>query len=331
MGDASVHHLRKCPLGFWPAGPASMGGFVPPPKANFPKELIQASSTLVPQNSSPDKRIAPYREGEGRRWEGSAPWRDVPVSVILPVIEYNQTLNLVLEGLRRQTVPSVIYIIDTGSYLTTDQITALRGPSTEVLHIRTQGWFHPSCAVAAALDAAWGCVNTPYAFFTHDDCFLKKQTTFEELIPLCDKHKAAGHQITVREKSTTLLDFGHTFLMLNVKAMDQLPMSWSIRAYGHQTGVPTDPLLCKMGHPDTESMMNHQLHKAGLFPSFTPTSAQTCFTGTEENWKRNIDDWIDHCRSMTCGFLYANDHSQKAQQWVKLAMADATERMKQWK
>src|ERR1700748_1819766 len=61
--------------------------------------------------------IAPLRRKELdgiSRCRGSEPWKNRPISVILPVLEYNITLDLVLEGIRRQTVPSIVYIIDTG-------------------------------------------------------------------------------------------------------------------------------------------------------------------------------------------------------------------------
>ena len=320
-GNASVQTMQSCPLRYWPT--ASMQGQFHPDKAS--------QFGLQPAQNTPDKRIAPYREGDGRRWEGSAPWRDVPVSVILPIIEYNRTLDLVLEAIRRQTVKSVVYLIDTGSYLTTDRIAALRDYRTEVIVMRMQGWWHPSWAVAAALDAAWACVNTPYAFFTHDDCFIKQQDNFEQMIALCKDHHVVGHQISPREKATTEHDFGHTFLMIDVDKMHQLPMTWNMRAYGVQTGVNINPTECKMGHPDTESMMNHQLHKAGMIPSFDKHIGSPLFTGKEGNFVRNEDEWMDHCRSMTCGFLYSNEHAKKVSVWVDDAMKQAQQRMKEWK
>lgn len=322
-GNANVTTMTQCPLNLWSTQVhKKRGDFYPDTNATF--------GLPIPQNI-PDKRIAPFREGDSRRWEGSSLWKDIPVSVILPVIEYNRTLDLVLEGIRRQTVKSLVYIIDTGSYLTTDRIAALRDHQTEIIVMRMQGWWHPSWPVAAGLDAAWGCINTPYAFFTHDDCFLKKQTCFEELIPLTARHHVVGHQITPREKATTEHDFGHTFLMMDVDKMHELPMTWNMRAYGHQTGVNINPTECKMGHPDTESMMNHQLHKANMMPSFNAEAGRPLFIGTEANFSRNQDEWMDHCRSMTCGFLYSNTHAKKASAWVDDAMLDAKRRMTEWK
>lgn len=279
----------------------------------------------------PPSPIAPYRAGAGKRYEGSAPWRDMEISVILPILEFNKTLPLVLEAIRLQTLPCVIYIVDTGSILTTDQIDALRSPRTEVIQLRCQGWFHTSWPVAAALDAVWGIINTPFAFFTHDDCFLKKQTCFEELLRLCKVHHAVGHQITPRQYDEWALDFGHTCLMLDVAKMDTLPLQWNMRVYGRMTGVSIDPALCKPNVPDTESQMNWQLRRHGLVPSFDAEPGQPLFIGREENRQRNTDEWIDHCRSMTCGFLYAPDHAAKAGEWATAAMEAAELRHRDWR
>ena len=297
-GSSSVNHLNSCPIGLWPGK---------------------------------GQTIAPFRKGEGKRWEGVAPWRDRQVSVILPIIEYNATLDLVLECLRRQTVQPVIYIIDTGSHLTTDKILALRDESTEVIQLRLQGWYHPSWPVAAALDAAWGCINTPYCFFTHDDCFIKQQDTLEQLLPLASEHFAVGHQITERDYSMWQHDFGHTFLMLKVKEMDQIPLVWNMRAYEAMTGVSCDPSKCKSGFPDTETMMNHLFRlRRGWVPSFEPQSGVPLFLGTEENFQRNENDWFDHCRSMTCGFLYSKDYHTKAIGWTRDAMVQCRKRLETW-
>lgn len=304
-GSGSVHHMTTCPIGLFPVAAAT---------------------------SAAACRIAPYRTGPGKRWEGSAPWRDREVSVILPIIEYNETLDLTLECLRRQTIKPLIYIVDTGSIQTTDRILALRDASTEVIQLRMQGWYHPSWPVAAALDAAWGCINTPYVFFTHDDCFIKQQDTLEQLTLLADRHHAVGHQITERDYPLWKHDFGHTFLMLKTKTMDQIPLVWNMRAYEAMTGVSCDPVKCKQGYPDTETMMNHLFRaKLGWTPSFTPEVGRPLFLGTEENFRRNENDWFDHCRSMTCSFLYAADYYEKAIGWTKDAMANCRKRLEVWK
>jgi glycosyltransferase involved in cell wall biosynthesis len=277
-------------------------------------------------------RIAPFRDasiGGVERCQGAKVWEGKQVSVIIPVLEYNKTLDLVLEGIRRQTVPSVIYIVDTGSVKTTAQIAALRDKQTEVIQLRMQGWWHTSMPVAAALDAAWQCINTPYCFFTHDDCFLMKQTCFSELIALCKKHYVVGHQITERADPLWHLSFGHTLLMTEVRQMDLMGVSWNMRRFETLTGVSTDPRKCHGGYPDTESLMNHIFRLNNFIPSFTPEEGKPLFIGTEQNWKRNVDEWMDHCRSMTCA-IYDDNYAAENAKWVKSAMEAAVERYKSW-
>ena len=62
-----------------------------------------------------------------------------------------------------------------------------------------------------------------------------------------------------------------------------------------------------------------------------PIPGQPLFTGKEENFQRNEDQWIDHCRSMTCGQLYSPAVFQKASGWASDAMIKAKQRMKTWK
>lgn len=298
-GTGSVNHMTACPIGLFPTDPATC-------------------------------RIAPYRSGSGKRWEGSAPWRNKQVSVILPILEYGETLDLVLECLRRQTIEPIIYIVDTGSISTTDRILALRNATTEVIQLRLQGWYHPSWPVAAALDAVWGCINTPYAFLTHDDCFVKQQDTFSRLIPLAVRHHAVGHQISQRTYPGWQKEFGHTFLMLNVKSMDHIRLTWNMRTWSAITGNTLDPTLAMPNHPDTESMMNLQLHRNQMIPSFSPDVGQPLFLGTEENYERNDNDWFDHCRSLTGSSIYSPEHYEKALKWTKEAMTACRERLATW-
>lgn len=289
-----------------------------------------APATAQTVVSSPENTIAPYRTGGPKRWEGSAPWRDKLVSVILPVLEYNATLDLTLECLRRQTYKPLIFIIDTGSVATTDRLLALRDASTEVIQLRLQGWFHPSWPVAAALDTAWNCINTPFAFFTHDDCFLKQQWTLEHFVTLARRHQVVGHQITERPYAGWEQEFGHTCLMMDVAEMDRIGLTWNMRAYCHLSGRSIDPQVCKQNDPDTETMMNYQLRKAGLIPSFATTGNAPLFLGTEENYVRNNNEWFDHCRSMTCSFLYSPAIYAKNLEWTKAAMTDCRARLKTW-
>ena len=74
--------------------------------------------------------------------------------------------------------------------------------------------------------------------------------------------------------------------------------------------------------PDTEILGNYILRKNKIEPHLI---------GKEENFCRQVDDNIDHCRSITAGRLYSPAYVEKAEQWVASAIQEAKTRVELWK
>ena len=58
---------------------------------------------------------------------------------------------------------------------------------------------------------------------------------------------------------------------------------------------------------------------------------KTKIIGTEKNFQRNKDEYIDHCRSMSLGMLYSPSYYEKAKHWYEEAKKEARERISNWK
>lgn len=269
--------------------------------------------------------ISPLRgqPASSKPWEGSRPWVGHRVTAIIPTLEWSELLELSVESLLLQTERPLIIIVDTGSVETRARLQAMRSRnSVEVLSIPMQGWIHPSEPVACALDAAWSCVHTPFAYLTHNDCILKRRELLAEMVDLTAAHKAVGYRITERPYPEWITELGHTCTMLDVAAMDRIGMSWNMRAFANVTGQSLDPAFCGANKVDTERFMNFKLREAGITPHFI---------GVERNYERTNDANIDHCRSRTSGLLYSPTHSAKAEKWESDAIVNARERMAEWR
>ena len=222
---------------------------------------------------------------------------------------------MAVESLLLQTVAPLVILIDTGSVETTAKLDSMRTRNQiEVISIRSSGWKHPSMPVASALNAAWSMVATPYCHLGHNDVILKRRNLMEEAIGLAAIHKAVGYQISPRNYAGWERELGHTFTVLDVKAMDMIGLSWNMREYCHQTGKPMNPHLGTGNDPDTERQMNRLLALNGINPHFI---------GHERNYERTNDDQIDHVRSRTSGLLYSPTHSAKAELWESDAITQA--------
>ena len=268
--------------------------------------------------------IAPLRgqAASSKPWEGVRPWEGHRVTSLIPVLEWNPLLEMAVESLLLQTVAPLVILIDTGSVETTAKLDSMRTRNQiEVISIRSSGWKHPSMPVASALNAAWSMVATPYCHLGHNDVILKRRNLMEEAIELAAIHKAVGYQISPRAYAEWPSELGHTFTVLDVKAMDMIGMSWSMREYCNQTGKPMNPHLGTGNDPDTERQMNRLLALNGINPHFI---------GFERNYERTNDDQIDHVRSRTSGLLYSPTHSAKAELWEADAIMQARLRHSSW-
>ncbi len=83
-----------------------------------------------------------------------------------------------------------------------------------------------------------------------------------------------------------------------------------------------EPRPDKPNWPDTELLLNYIIRERGIEP---------LLIGSEENFIRNKDENIDHCRSLTGALLYNPEHYEKALAWAEEAMTEAHERISAWR
>jgi len=273
--------------------------------------------------------IAPLRNlsVHEKPWHGNCrkkPW-DYEISAAVPVLDTWQTLEVVIELLRLQTVPPFIVVIDTGSLPENyRRIEAMRAPDLEVHCLRLNGVLHPSDFPAMAMDVAFATCRSPYLFATHADCFLRKQNLLEDMLSLCRRTSpVVGYELSPRDHDDWHGMVGHTCTLLEMTTMDRIGAGWSMRRLATLFGIENyEPHHDRPNWPDTELLLNYLLRDNGIVPHLI---------GHEENFVRNKDDNIDHCRTLTAGLLYNPDHYLKAKQWAEQAMAEAHERIQRWR
>lgn len=274
---------------------------------------------IVPNSNTSFKQWAPHRPTNvGRSWEGSVPWKKFEVEVVIPTIDHPESLPVVIDLLRAQTIKPYIVIIDTGSLPENRAKTeALRADDLEVHCLCSGGWTHSSDPVAVALDLSLSICRTDYQILTHNDCFLMRVNAIEELVSKISKDiPVVGYQITPRP---WIVDWecmvGHTWTGLHVPSIRNINARWS---YGAHLANRGDKALTSF---DTEYNFCRELKKGNIFPMFL---------GIEENWTRNQNEDFDHCRSLTCGELYGPEHKKIVTVWIKDAIEQAKIRLEKW-
>lgn len=289
--------------------------------------LHMNSNQSVPSSSS--ELIAPVRgtHRTQKPWEGRLnrkPWR-YDVTAVVPVIDTVKPLRVVVELLRLQTEAPYIIVIDTGSSKENlAAIEAMRSPDLEVHSLRLHGVRHPSDFPAMAMDVAFAICRTRFLFATHADCFLMRRDVLEELLAVSRAGSpVVGHRLSPRRHEDWKKMVGHTCLMLDMDVMDEIGAGWSMRRLARRHGIEDHcPNPNRPGWPDTEMLLNYTLSEHGIAPHFV---------GAEENYCRNTDTYIDHCRSYTAGLLYNPAHYAIASEWLESAMADANQRIDEWR
>lgn len=279
--------------------------------------------SIEPPRWCPDRRESRVFE---KAHEGSLkqkPW-EYAVEAVIPVLDTPDTLPLVVELLRLQTVRPYIVLIDTGSTPENFvKIEALRADDTEVHSLRFGGMRHPSDFPAVAMDLAFSMCRSDYLFTTHADVFLRRRDVIEELLGLCDPiNPAVGYQMSPREHDDWQRMVSHTCSMFNVPVMDSIGGGWSLRRLCNIHGLDHKPNVFGANWPDTEILVNYLLWENGF---------EAQLIGTEGNHCRVVDERIDHCRTLTAGRLYSPSYAVQCEAWVKDALAEAEERVMQWR
>lgn len=283
---------------------------------------------VAPAFTEPEPaEIAPVRSREQKRaWEGSLerkPW-DYRVTAVVPVLDTPEELEIVVGLLRLQTERPYILIVDTGSLPENWQrIEALQAADVEVHRIASNGWIHASDPVAVAMDLATSRCATPFLFGTHSDCFLRRREVLADMMALCETHKAVGYEISPRRHPDWKGMLGHTCTMFHVATLDKINAGWSLRRLCTQHGLKhIESANGYLNWPDTELLINYQLRAAGITPYIM---------GGEANMARNQNADFDHCRSFTCGKLYAmTNYQKKVAGWMVEAKREARQRIAAW-
>lgn len=268
----------------------------------------------IPAAEAARPLVAPAR-GMAQAYEGHRPWLRHGCEIWIPVIDPMESLPLVLDLLRAQTVRPYIVLVDTGSRPDQwEQVQALRAPDLEVHAIWTGGLRHSSAVVASALDLAMSVAGsrTEKLLFTHSDCFPARRDAVEILCSwLSPDCPAVGYGITPRENAADWERFlGHVWAGLYLPKIRETRARW-----GH---TPEQSQAAW----DTEYSFNRLLAADGIRP---------VLLGWEENWQVNTTADYTHVRSFPLSGLYVPTHRAMAEDWMTTAKAEAWERLESWK
>jgi hypothetical protein len=269
---------------------------------------------------SPDRSLA------SDKWLGSIkkkPW-DYKCEVVIPVLDTPDLIPICVDLLRLQYDRPYIVIVDTGSTPENfNLISQLASEDVEVHSIRLNSVRHPSDYVAIAMDLGMSLCRTDYMFCTHADCFLTSRSVITELLEKCNKNNpAVGYRLTERAHSDWAKMVSHTCTMLHIPTMDKIGAGWSLRRLCNKRKVNHVPNILGANWPDTEILLNYILWEHGI---------QAELIGTEENHARNKDHRIDHVRSVTAGRLYSKHYTDLSSGWLKSAVEEAQNRIKEWR
>jgi hypothetical protein len=215
-------------------------------------------------------------------------------------------------------------VVDTGSSLRElASMEGMRAEDLEVHTIRLNGTRHPCDAIASAMDLAFSLCRTPFLFATHQDCFLRRRDFLEYLLSeMAENTAVAGYELSPRAHADWPGMMGHTATMFDMRQMDQAGIGWSLRRLCTLTGLPDQgPHPSRPNWPDTESLLNTLLRRHGL---------STKIVGREQNYVRNKDQNIDHCRSLPSSSFYAPAYYAQALRWYEEARAEALTRIAAW-
>ena len=100
----------------------------------------------------------------------------------------------------------------------------------------------------------------------------------------------------------------HTATLLHMPTMHRIGASWSLERAHAEFGLSRSPFSA---WPDTETCLNLVLRKAGIAP---------LLIGEEENYKRQVDENVDHVRSFPGSLVYAPAYHKRAQEWMAAAL-----------
>lgn len=259
-------------------------------------------------------------------WWGNCPKKpwDYPVTLVLPTIDQPSEVALAIRAWRCQTVRPYILVVDTGSLMENfNRVVELRAPDVEVWQIATNGVEHSSDLVAIANDCAFSRISSRWAFTTHTDVFPRRRDIIERWL----EYASSGFPVVAYLMSPRIDPMwehcpSHACSLWDMHVWDGEGLTWSLRRWERVMGRDVPRVTTtNNGWPDTESTVGLLMHKRGL---------KFYQVGKETNHVRFIDEWIDHCRSMTCSQLYSPEYYSMCRKWYAEASAEALVRIEDW-
>lgn len=270
-----------------------------------------------------DANLAPWRGSCSKK-----PW-EYRVTAVVPVIDTVDMLRICVDILRLQTERPYILVMDTGSTKKNlDEIMSMHEEDLEVHSIRLNGVVHPSDPVCMAMDAAQSLCRTEYMFATHSDCFLVRRDFIQYMMSVCGPEEegrfpVVGYEMSPRHHDDWRGMVSHTATMYHMRTMDKIGFGWSMRRLASMYDLQShEPNPERPNWPDTEILGNLILRQNDI-----PVK----LIGGEENFQRNRDGNIDHCRSASIGLLYSPSYERVSSEWVAEAMKDGKDRIEKWR
>ena len=297
---------------------------VPQAKPRPTKEQWFGLPSSLPAGYETFRRIVPLGTIDMRnRVAGRAKKKphEYPVAVAIPHLDTLDCLAITIEVLRAQSIKPFIIIVDTGSPPhIREALELMRADDLEIHYIASNGYQHTSEGIALALDVAQLRCPCEYLLHTHVDCFLRQRTALENLVSLCRSNMVVGYRLSPRDWATDEWKWmvGHTLTMLHIPTMHCIGATWSMQRTHHAFHYGWEN---EGGWPDTETGFNHVLRRGGIKP---------LFIGEDRNGERQTDDLIDHVRSYAGSRIYNLHYHREASIWMKDAIHEAQQRIKQW-
>lgn len=227
-----------------------------------------------------------------------------------------------MELLRLQTERPYLLVIDTGSSESVKAgLEAMRAEDLEVHYVAAHGYLHSSEAVGVAQDLAFALCRSEYLYCTHSDCFLRRRDYLEHLLSLTGPETpVVGYEMSPRDWLTEAWRgmVSHTATLLHMPTMHRLGVTWSFERAHVQFGIPRST----PAWPDTETCMNLVLRATGVQPRLI---------GWEENYKRHVDENLDHVRSYPGSVVYSPEYHRRARAWMEEALREAWQRVTRWR
>jgi SAM-dependent methyltransferase len=243
------------------------------------------------------------------------------VTVTIPHLATPEFLFLAMKMWRKQSIPAYFVIVDTGSPASVcRQLETLRGEDCEVHYVRAGAYIHSSAPVGVATDLAFSVCPTNHLFTTHSDVFPRRRDFLEVMLHQCYPNQpVVGWQMSDRGWITPSWEgcVSHTATMWHLPTMRRIGLTWNFRHwYENATEIPKG-----YGWPDTETVPNLVLQRAGIKPKLL---------GSEPNWQLQETEWFWHARSTTCTRLQGGDKAPKVTEYGKEALAKAHALLMSW-